>query len=832
MRKLWRRIYFLLNRQRVERELVEEMEIHRDMMPPDDRGDFGNPGRLQEQSRDAWTWTWLENIFQDLSYGARLLIRSPGFTLGAIAILALGVGVNLAEFQVFDALIFHRLTIRDAGTALQFTRVTRQGPRLGFPPAAVDLYRSESKSFAWLLAEDTTLTLTVESDSVRAALVSPDYFSSLGIVPSWGRMLDAHDSEPGAPAVAALGYQYWQTNWGADPSIVGRTIRVNNQPVQIAGVLPYDFDGLSPRRTSIFLPIALRPLLIAGSPALAGDFSYASEALYGKLKPGVPAAAANAELTALTRELSHVQPRFFNDDDRMTSQGVEEALSHNLTRSPAIAVFMVMIFLVLISACANLGNMLVARGLTRQREISIRIAIGASRTRIVRQLMTENFLLAILAAAAGLVLSTVAARTLLYLVNAPPDMHVSLRWPAFVAGFVLVIVSAIAFGIPSSLQIVNVNRPKNRLRQSLIGLQVAVSCLLLIASAVMAHNGILLASIDIAFDYEKMIVVDPQFYTASLPPAIARQKLEALSERLAVLPGIDQVTSMTAPPLSTRLVRDTMPGLPSIIRNAVAPSFFSSMGLPVLRGQTFLPGELNAVIVNQSAAHAIWPGQDPVGKTWTYLGADRVVEGVVKDSGANLLADPESIEVYVPLDPKQIQNAALVLHSRADPATLLRVIPQAVASVNQTAVVSLMRTSRDNYILGMRSLATLIGSIGLVASVLAAAGMFALVAFTVAQRRREFGIRIAIGAGPRNILSLLLTQNAKPVVIGLIAGGALAVVLARIVHSEIHLPNGNAIDLTGFASGIASFLLITALAVLSPAMRALKIDPSATLRDE
>ncbi len=832
MRKLWRRIYFLLNRKRVERELTEEMEIHRDMMPPEDRRDFGNAGRLQEQSRDAWTWTWLEHVLQDLSYGARLLIRSPGFTLGAIAILALGVGVNLAEFQVFDALIFHRLKIHDADTALQFTRVTRQGRRLGFPPAAVELYRSESKSFSWLLAEDTTLTLIIDSDSVRADLVSADYFPSLGIIPSWGRLLDAHDSEPGAPAVAVLGYQYWQTKWGADPSVVGRTIRINNQPIQIAGILPYDFDGLSARRTAIFLPIALRPLLIPGSPPLASDFSYASEALYGKLKPGVPAAAGEADLTALTRELSHIQPRFFNADDRMASLGVEAALSRNLTRSPAIAVFMTMIFLVLISACANLGNMLVARGLTRQREISIRIAIGASRARIVRQLMTENFLLAILAAAAGLVFSTVSARTLMYVLEAPSDIHISLRWPAFLAGFVLVIVSAIAFGLPSSLQIVNPNRPKNRLRQGLIGLQVAVSCLLLIASAVMAHNGILLASIDIAFDYEKMIVVDPQLYTANLPPSVARQKLDALSQRLAALPEIDQVSEMTSPPLGGRVTIDTMPGLPRIIRNEVAPSFFRSMGLPILRGQTFLPGEQNAVIVSESAARAIWPGQDPVGKTWTYLGPDRVVDGVVKDSGANLLVDPESIAVYVPLDPKQIQNAALVLHAQADPAALLRVIPQAAESVNQTAVVSLMRATRENIILEMRSLATLIGSIGLVASILAAAGMFALVAFTVAQRRREFGIRIAIGARPRNILNLLLTQNIKPVAIGLVVGSVLAAVLARVVHSEVQLANGNALDKVGFVAGILSFLLITLLAVLSPAMRALKIDPSATLRDE
>ena len=256
------------------------------------------------------------------------------------------------------------------------------------------------------------------------------------------------------------------------------------------------------------------------------------------------------------------------------------------------------------------------------------------------------------------------------------------------------------------------------------------------------------------------------------------------------------------------------------------------MKLAFVRGQTFLPGEQNTVIASESAARAIWPNQDPVGKTWTFAGADRTVVGVVKDSGANLLADAESIEVYIPLEGPQIQNAALILHSPADPAPLLRLIPSAVDGVHQTAVISLMRAGRENYIRSMSTLATLIGSIGAVASALAAAGMFALVAFAVAQRRREFGIRIAIGARPRHILALLLAQNARPVLIGSIVGSVLAVVLSRVVRSEIPLQGRDAVDPAGFALGLGCFLVIATLAALSPALRALKIDPAATLRDE
>jgi predicted permease len=832
MRKFWRQLYFLINRRNAERDLAEEMATHREMMPLERREDFGHDGRLQEQSRDAWSWAWLEQIRQDLGYGARVLLRSPGFTLGAIAVLALGVGVNMAEFQVFDALIFHRLTFRDADVALQLSRLTHEGRRLGLPAAAVEFYRSQNRSFEWILGEGTGLDLTVESESVRANFISADYFTSIGVVPAYGRLIDARDAEPGAPLVAALSYAYWQTHWAADPQIVGRIVRINNRSVQIAGILPADFTGLSARNTAVWVPISARPNLISGSPSPGEDFSLPNFFLFGKLKPGVSLPAGAAELTALTRELSQRQPRFFNADDRMEGVHIQDTLSRSITRSPAIGVFIVMIFLVLISACANLGNMLVARGLSRQREISIRIAIGAGRARIVRQLVTESFLLALLGAAAGLAVGSFAAHLLMTALNAPPDIHLGLRWPAFLAGFALVILSTIAFGLPSALQTVNANRPKKRLRQGLIGLQVAVSCLLLIASGVLVHNGIKMSAIDIVFDYQNMIVVDPQFYVANLPPAVIRRKLDALTQRLAALPGVDQVTAVKSPPLGNRPSLDNLPGLPLIYRNAVAPSYFTAMTLPFVRGQTFLPGEQNAAIVSESAARAIWPSQDPVGKRWTFAGADRTVVGVVKDSRANLIVDTESIEAYIPLEGRELPGATLILHSRTDPAVLLRMIHSAGDSVNQTVLASLVRTSRDNYVQGVQKLATLIGSIGAVASALAAAGMFALVAFAVAQRRREFGIRMAIGARSWHILKLLLSQNSKPVMIGSIVGVALAAALTRVVRAEIRLPTHDTVDPAGFALGLGCFLVIAILAALSPALRALKIDPSATLREE
>jgi predicted permease len=834
MRKLLRRIHFLLDRRRLERELAEEMAIHREMMPPELRKTFGNVTRLQEESGEAWSWIWCQQLWQDLRYGVRNLWGARSFTLGAVAVLALGIGVNLAEFQIFDALIFHRIAIRDANALLQLFRDAKEGQRGGFPAAAVEFYRAESHSFAWLVSEDTSVDVTVEEDdtAVRSNLVHAAYFSDLGIVPSWGRLFDALDGKPGAPPVAVLGYGYWQRRWGSDPHVIGQVVRINNQPVQIVGVTPYDFDGLAPRNTSVWLPVSRRPQLVAGSPPIQQDFSRASESLFGKLKAGVSQAAGEAELTSLTRELIRRQPRSFRNEERIQSHLVQNSMAYRAAHAPAFAIFIVMILLVLFSACANLGNMLLTRGLARQREINIRLAIGASRARIIRQLMTESFLLAILGCMAGIAFGVMSARLLLYALSAPVNIRLQLSWPLLGVGLLLTFLSVIVFGLPSAFQTIQPVHRSSRLRQILVGVQVAVSCLLLIASSVLAHNGILDASLNVAFDYQKMVVVVPQIYTQNLQPAVAQQKLDALTVRLSALPGVRGITAALAPPFGGRIMMDSLPGLPHIYRNAVASSYFSVMNLPVLRGRTFLPGEQNAVIVSESAARAVWPNQDPIGKTWNLAGSERTITGLVKDSGANLLADSESIEAYVPIQGANIERSALILLARGDPARLTHMISTTAAASGEAVSVLLMRSAHDDFIESQEKTVILIGSIGVVATALAAAGMFALVAFAVARRKRELGIRIAIGARPNHILTVLLEQNARPMVIGMMAGAILAMGLARLVHSTIVLQNHNPVDIIGFVAGLVCFMVVAVLATLSPAIRALRIDPSVTLREE
>jgi predicted permease len=832
MRRLLRRIYFVLNRRRIERELAEEMDAHREMMPEDRRTSFGNSLKIREESRRVWVAAALEEFWQDLSYGARILWRSPGFTLGAIAVLALGVGANLAEFHIFDALLLHRLNIRDAHSIFQFVRNAKEkGPSL-FTQAAVRFYREHSTLFSYMVADSPGPDVILDNESgLRSMFVSGNCFSDLGIAPAWGRLLEEKDAQNGAPAVAVLSYEYWQKHLGANPGIVGRIVHINNRQVQIAGILPYDFDGLFHRRAVVWLPMSLRATLIPGTPGTE-DFSRSDVNLYGKPKPGVSLAAAEAQLTALTRELAREHPQRFRTGERIQGVRLPGTGIDPSRIPPAVLLIVALVLLVLLSACANLGNMLLARGLARQREIEIRFAAGAGRGRLIRQLMTENFLLATLGCIAGFVVGDAAARWLLYRLNAPPDIRIATDWQILALGVGCVFLSAFAFGLPPALQAIRRDRKSSARQQMLVTLQVAVSCLLLISSAILTHGAIESATIDLSFDFENMLVVYPQIYVEHLPAAVAREKLDALATRLGGLAGVDSITMAVIPPLSGRRDVHVLPGLPPIYTNYVAPSYFRTMTIPVVRGRTLEAADRDAAVVSESAARAIWLNEDPIGKTWSFGAMKRTIIGVVKDSGANLLSDPDSIEVYLPIDDARVIRSALILHTKADPARLLRAVQAEAIYAREPVTSVLMRTSRAAALEGQRKFTEIIGSLGLIASLLACAGMFALLAFAVARRTREIGIRMAIGARPANIVRALVSKYVTPIGAGVALGVVLAIALSRIARSLTYVPTAQAVDPIGFGAGLICFALITVLATLSPMLKAIRIDPSTTLRHE
>ena len=837
---LWNRI---LRRDICKADIDSEIEAHLSMAAadkmaggasPDDarseaQREFGNVPLVKEMTWQSWGWTWLDRLRQDISYGVRILWRAPSFTCGAIAILAIGIGANLAEFDIIDAVFFHRIAVRDMEVLLHFVPRSKARNSEQLPYAAFNFYQIHSQLLSSLLAESTTDDLTLEGDpnTVRTHFVSGNYFTELGIRPAYGRLLQEGDSAADASAAVVLGYSYWQRRFGGDPRLVGRVIHLNGQPVQVAGILPYDFDGLSTHNVSIWLPMTTRPFLFAGSQALE-DFNRRDIEVFGTLKPGISLAAAEQELDSLTQELHREHPNSIGLDERIVGRPLEGMHRSLRETDPTTAMISLLVFSVLLSACATVGTLLIARGAARQHELDIRVAVGATRWRILRQLMTENIALAVLGSGAGLVFGRVTSALLLRAL-AIPSIRITTDWRVLSLGVIISFVSVLGFGLPAALQ--TVRRPRAiRMRQVMVGVQVAATCVLLTVTCLLARGAIRSAHLDVLFDYEKMVIADPQLYEHNLPPKIEQQRLEDITTRLAQIPGVDGVALAVAPPLSGRRWVTSLPGLPLLYPDNVSASYFSVMRLAIVRGRTFLPGEQNIAIVSQSAARAMWANEDPIGKVWEFDGKNLTVAGVVKDSGANEFINPGSIEVYTPLSDERMQEAMVIVHTTGDPVGLGRMAQSATSLPGAPVFVSLMREGLDDLTQPLRKVIIIVAALALGAGFLAAAGILGLFTFTVAQRTREIAVRIAIGAQVTDVLRAITSQSVAPILIGAAAGVFISYAVGSIIHAQLY--GVRPLDLFSYIVALAGFAVIVVIAGLSPALRALGINPASTLRHE
>ena len=387
----------------------------------------------------------------------------------------------------------------------------------------------------------------------------------------YGRLLDEQDDKPGAPPVAVLGYSYWQSRFGGDPGIVLKTIRLNDKPVQVVGIAPSQFGGLVRQPTLVWMPISQYPYL-TGDGRMLVDYGTQRTFMLGRLKPGISLEAAEAQFRSLTAELRKQQPQYVDRSEWLKVQPA--AMPPN--PAPAVVLLLgtciLLVLLVLLSACANLGNMLLARGLARQREIEIRLAIGAGRWRLIRQLMTENLLLAVLASIAALVVGRLAAHILLRIIEAPPNLRIVTDWRIVLACAALGLGATLAFGLAPAFQTVKRGPKATRARKILVSLQVAVSCVLLILSSFFTRAIQQSFRTEVTFDYAGMTVVDPAFYLHSYTPAQARQAALELAARLRQLPGIDAASIATIPPLRRSWIEHVSGQ--QLYLNAVDPSYF------------------------------------------------------------------------------------------------------------------------------------------------------------------------------------------------------------------------------------------------------------------
>ncbi len=490
MIELFRRLRHLLNRRRFDRELENDMQFHREMAAKAGGAPFGSLLRLREDSRDAWGWIWIDRLGQDLRYGLRMMAQSPGFTLMAVMVLAIGIGVNVAAFSLFDMVALRPLPVRHAD---RLVRMERRSPNAYTSEASYPsflFYREQAKSLSSGIAVLGAPPMQIGDDieGASTSFVTPNYFTELGVRAAYGRMLDPTlDGGSGAPPVMVIGYGLWQRRFAGDPGVIGRSVTLNKKPVTIVGVTPYALATLGGQVPDIWLPIAQQPYLIDGSHVL-DHFDESIVRMWGRLAPGVTAHAAEQELRSLTNELRREHPHavWENEFIQLSPGGHLQVMQPAMYQVAAMVGLLTL--LILAVACSNLGALLLARAVEREREIGIRLAIGAGAARVFRQLCTESLLLAGLGAGAGLALGCLVIRVVLATTDAPrwlsavPDARILLFTIA------MSIVSAVLFGLAPAFQVVRQGQRKTTARQILVTVQLAGSCLLLIVAGLLVRS--------------------------------------------------------------------------------------------------------------------------------------------------------------------------------------------------------------------------------------------------------------------------------------------------------------------------------------------------------
>lgn len=837
MKELFRRIRYRLNRRRREAELEADMAFHREMMARGGRRNFGSMLRLSEQAREAWGWMWIDRLGQDLRYGLRVMARSPGFTLTAVLVLAIGIGVNVSAFSLFDMLALKPLPVRDPRSLIRLERRSPNAYTSEMAYPSFLFYSDHAKTLSAAMAVLGVPPMQIDDDIARtsSSFVTANYFAQLGTPAAYGRMLDpAVDDKPGAPPVMVISYGLWQRRFAADPAVIGRVIHLNRKPVTIIGVTPDALATLGGQHPDLWLPIVQQPYFVDGSKVLK-DFDDSSVRMWGRLASGVTAKAAKRELRSLTNELRRQHPTAVWDNEFIQSSpgGHLQVMQPEMYQVAAIV--SVLTLLILAVACGNLGALLLARAVQREHEMGIRLAIGASPTRIFRQLCTESLLLATLGAVAGLVLGCAALRIALTELDAPkwlsavPDARVLL----FTA--VMSLLSVIFFGFTPALQIARQRQHKTTARQILVAAQVAGSCVLLIVAGLLvraAHHALFSNP---GFGYERLISIDAQLAQHGYSAGAAQAYLDRMTTRLLALPGVRSVSLVRLPPLGHTVSRETREigrHNVTVYPNWVTPGFFETMQIPMLLGRPFYPGEKQAVIVSESFARQQWPGGNPLGKLVGDGALKDTVVGVVGDAHLNALSDDDATEQYWPAAQQDMPSMVLMVRM----AGAVESLPKAARAISEgldpklfPEIRQIRLLYRDN-IWRVEQVAGVVTLIGLVALMLAGVGLIGLVSFTVRQKTKEIAVRLALGSSHTKVLKTILQQLFWPAAIGLFVGAGSAAAASKILRRALYGVSN--LDPIGYLGAIGVLLAMLIVAALLPARRALQVNVAKALHYE
>jgi predicted permease len=812
------------------------------------------------------------HLFGDLRYAARRLFTSPGFTTAAVLTIAIGVGINTAIFSVLNGFALRELPAPDADElvtlhqTLEGVRRRVSGSASRFSVAEYEAYRDGSETLSGLMAYSGSTTVTLAGETPReisGALVSCNYFEVLRQPPALGAGFPSEACVAGtsAPAVV-LGHDLWASAFGADPAIVGRDIVLNRQSFTVVGVAGEGMRGVDFQAASFFATFASQPLLSGDD--LFGNSQASWLALVGRRASRASLDQVRAELRVIAGRIDQEQPT------RSTRLVVERAQTLSMPEArkevfSVAAVVMAAFGMVLLIACANVANLLLARATRRSAEISVRLSLGASRARIVQQLLAEAVLLAAAGGALGCALALWSSQSVVtfalselrgdppLIVETAPDARV------FAFAFLLTLATALIFGLLPALRASKRElhtamkggtpmgqRAEGRLQGALIGAQVALSTVLMIAAALLLRGLYEAQTVEPGFRYQGVAVASFDLTRGGYDDERAAAFQRQLVERVGALPGVDGVARAQFAPLTGNF--ETMARLPgeqelfALGFNNVSADYFSLLEIPIVRGRAFTADdetdESTAVIVTEAAARRLWPGRDPIGQKFVVgVGPNQVAEvgvvGVARDAQVAEVGNVPSSYVYLPIAPRTQRGApSLLISSRFDVVATAAAVRSVVAELDRGLVVRVvpLQANLDE----ARSLAKLVSvlatALGTVALALAAVGIYGVIAYAVGRRVREIGLRMALGAGRGDVVALVLKQQLRPVAIGGAIGLAAAVAVSRILSSVLF-----GVSPTDGVALLAAVLVVVGVAVTAgflPARRASRVDPNTVLHYE
>lgn len=823
----------------------------------------------------------MHTFWQDLRYGARMLRRSPGFTAVAVLSLALGIGVNTLIFSLLNAILLKPLPVEKSDKLMAvYTSSFRGDPHGGTSyPDYLD-FRDKNQVFSGLAAHFSmpfNLSANGQTERILGAGITANYFSVLGVNAAMGRtFLPQEDGEPGPKAIAVISHGLWERRFGAAPNIPGKTVTVNGHPVTVVGVAPNGFTGtVRGFLLDIWIPITAYQVMPSWTKNSLTQRTERWLDLIGRLKPDTTFEQAHSAFNLLARQLYQTYPESWSNSRKqarsVTLFPANQAFILPDLRTPIVRFMALLTALagcVLLIACANVANLLLGRAEERRREISLRLSLGATRLRLVRQLLTESLLLPILAGAAGLLLATCSTELL---VGFKPPIRAPITIDPAVDSRVLVftlVVSLMTIWVSSLVPALQASKadvilalkggaliPSKwgwfGLRNAALILQIALSLVLLIGAGLFVRSLQRAQATELGFDRNNVLLLSMDLRLQGYTETKGRAFYQQVLSRIGAMPGVRSLSLAGTIPLDLGSFLDTVslegyspsPGEEMGVRfNIVTQGYFQTLGIPIVRGRGFteqdIEGSQRVAIINEALARRYWPGQDPVGKR---MGVGKLrnslnleVIGIARNAQYKFLSEESMAFFYVPLSQSYEPRITVHIRTAGDPKAILSAVRHEVQGLDKDLPLFEIKTLKE-HITGIALLpftlgSTLLGVFGVLALFLAAIGIYGVMTHWVSLRTPEMGIRMALGAQRRDVLILVFRQSITTVLIGLTIGLSASLSLSRFVASQLYQlsPTDPAT-----CAGMGVFLgAVALLACYIPARRAAKVDPMVALRCE